>query len=146
MELDELWAPAGEQGVELSQDSDGEERGESGRATGEWILPVGGDLTPGSGIPGSRNDCSDLLADSMPALAICCISALARLLESFLNKEVLRRLSASRFLCLCLATFRLAILIEAGSLRRPPVLMDVVSKAVALSVTASPPDIRSWRT
>ena len=65
MELDELWAPAGEQGVELSQDSDGEERGESGRATGEWILPVGGDLTPGSGIPGSRNDCSDLLADSM---------------------------------------------------------------------------------
>ena len=143
MELEELWAPAGEQGVELSQDSEGEDRGESCSGEGEWNLPVGGDLTPGTGITGSRRDWSDRLADSIPALAICCISALARLLESFLKSEVFLRLSTSLFLFLFLATFLRAILIEAGSRRRPPVLMEVVSRAVARRVTASPPDIRS---
>ena len=70
------------------------------------------------------------------------ISAEALLLESFLNRElVFLRLSASLFLLLSLAavTVLLAILIELGSLLRPPVLMLVVSRGVALMVTASPP-------
>jgi len=136
VELGLLWLAPGEQGVELSQDSDGEERGES------W--KEGGDLIPG--MMGSLRDCSDLLADSMPALAICCISALARLLDNLRKSDVFLRLSTSLFLCRCLATFLRAILMEAGSRRRPPVLIEVVSRAVALKVTASPPDMSSWRT
>lgn len=93
---------------------------------------------------GSLRLCRLELALSMPA-----ISADALLLESFLNRLlVLRLFSASRFLCLSLAavTFLLAILILLGSLLLPPVLMLVVSRAVALMVTASPPDTRSCST
>ena len=71
------------------------------------------------------------------------------MLESFLNKLLFFRLfSASLFLCRSLAavTLRRAILMLLGSLLLPPVLMLVVSRAVALMVTASPPDTRSWRT
>lgn len=100
----------------------------------------------GLGTTGSFSDWSDLLALSIPALAICCISAEALLLLSFLKRLVFLRLSVSLLLCLRLATFLLAILIVLGSLLLPPVLMLVVSKAVALSVTASPPLMRSCRT
>ena len=64
------------------------------------------------------------------------------MLDSFLNKLlVFRLLSASLFLLLSLAavTVLLAILMELGSLLLPPVLMLVVSRGVALMVTASPP-------
>ena len=100
----------------------------------------------GLGITGSFSDCRDLLALSIPALAICCISAEALLLDSFLNRLVFLRLSVSLLLCLRLATFLLAILIVLGSLLRPPVLILVVSRAVALSVTASPPLMSSCNT
>ena len=119
--------------------------GDSGRGEGEWSLPDGGDLR-GLGTTGSFSDCSDLLALNIPALAICCISAEALLLDSFLNRLVFLRLSVSRLLCLRLATFLLAILILLGSLLLPPVFMLVVSKAVALRVTASPPLMSSCST
>ena len=110
-------------------------------------LPTGGERR-GDGDTGSRKDWRLLEALSMPcALAICCISAEARFEESFLNKLVFPRLfSTSLFLCRCLTTFLLAILMLLGSLLRPPVLMLVVSKAVARRVTASPPLISSCRT
>ena len=100
----------------------------------------------GLGTTGSFSDCSDLLALNIPAFAICCISAEALLLDSFLNKLVFLRLSVSRLLCLLFATFLLAILILLGSLLLPPVFMLVVSKAVALRVTASPPLMSSCST
>lgn len=110
------------------------------------ILPTGGDRN-GEGTTGSRSDCKDRDALNIPcALAICCISAEARLLDSLRNKLVFRRLSTSRFLCLCLTTFLLAILIVLGSRLLPPVLILVVSRAVARSVTASPPLINSCNT
>ena len=84
------------------------------------------------------------------ALNIPAISAEALLLESFRNRELVFRLfSASRFLwflSLAAVTFLLAILILLGSLLLPPVLMLVVSRAVARMVTASPPETSSWRT
>lgn len=142
---DDEAGPAGEQGAELSQDSPGEEMGDSGRGEVECSLPVGGDFI-GLGTTGSLSDWSDRLALNIPAFAICCISAEARLLDSFLNRLVFLRLSASRFLCLCLATFLLAILMVLGSLLLPPVLILVVSSAVALRVTASPPLMSSCKT
>lgn len=85
--------------------------------------------------------------ESRPA-ASCCISAVAFFLLSLLNNEdFLRILSSLRFFAfalinaLCLASF-----MACGSLLRPPVLIVVVSNAVALSVTASPPEIRICRT
>jgi len=91
------------------------------------------------------SDWSEELADNIPA-----ISADARLLDSFLNKElVFLLLSASRFLCLNLAAVAcvlLAILMVLGSRLLPPVLMLVDSMGVARMVTASPPLMRSWRT
>jgi len=78
----------------------------------------------------------------------CCNSALAFFLLSLLNSEdFLLIFSSLRFLLLDLfKTLLLASLIAWGSLLLPPVLMDVVSKGVALSVTASPPEMSSWRT
>ena len=57
-----------------------------------------------------------------------------------------RRFSTSRFLVRCFTTFLLAILMVLGSRLLPPVLMLVVSRAVARRVTASPPDINSCST
>jgi len=118
--------------------SPGDEIGDSERGEGECSLEAPGDSR------GSLSDWREELALSMPA-----ISAEALLLESFLNRElVFLRLSASLFLLLSLAavTVLLAILMELGSLRRPPVLMLVVSRGVALMVTASPPLTSSWST
>ena len=111
--------------------SPGEEVGDSDRGEGEWSLEAPGDKS------GSLRDWREELALSIPA-----ISAEALLLDNFLNRLlVFRLLSASLFLLRSLAavTVLLAILIELGSLRRPPVLMLVVSRGVALMVTASPP-------
>ena len=83
---------------ELSADSvnsPGDEMGDSDSGEGEWSLlaPAPGDNN------GSLSDWSEELADNIPA-----ISAEARLLDNFLNNElVFRLLSASRFLCLSLA-------------------------------------------
>ena len=96
--------------------------------------------------PGAVPDC---------AAASCCISAVAFLLLSFLKREVFRDLSPWWWLrrwppfcpdLLPPAPPLLAILMAWGSLLRPPVLMEVVSRAVALRVTASPPEMSSWRT
>ena len=66
---------------------------DSERGEGEWSLGAMGDSS------GSLRDWSEELALSIPA-----ISAEARLLDSFLKRLlVLRRLSASRFLCRSLA-------------------------------------------
>lgn len=129
---------------ELSADSvnsPGDEMGDSDSGEGEWSLlaPAPGDNN------GSLSDWSEELADNIPA-----ISAEARLLDNFLNNElVFRLLSASRFLCLSLAAVAwvlLAILMVLGSRLRPPVLMLVDSMGVARMVTASPPLMRSWST
>ena len=91
-------------------------------------------------------------SDRTPALATNrCISALALRLLIFRNSDVFLRLSAvslaaARFWGLFLAALRRVILMEDGSLRRPPVLMEVASSGVALSLTASPPDTSSCST
>ena len=111
--------------------SPGEETGDSESGEGEWSLEAPGETR------GSLRLWREELALSIPA-----ISAEARLLDSFLNRLlVFRLLSASLFLLRSLAavTVLLAILMELGSLLRPPVLMLVVSRGVALMVTASPP-------
>ena len=104
---------------------------DSDRGAGECSLGAIGDTS------GSLRDCRDELALSIPA-----ISAEALLFDSFLNRELgFLLLSASRRLLLSLeaVTLLLAILMELGSLLLPPVLMLVVSRGVALMVTASPP-------
>ena len=115
--------------------SPGEDMGDSDRGEGEWSLLGPGDSS------GSLRDCRLELALSMPA-----ISALARLLDSFLNRLLVFLLLSASLLLGFLATFLLAILMLLGSLLLPPVLMLVVSRAVARMVTASPPLTRSWST
>ena len=118
--------------------SPGDDIGDSDSGEGEWSL-----LGPGDNI-GSLRDWSEELALSIPAISALCT---AFLLLSFLNKLLFfLRLSASRRLGLFLAWLLLAILMLLGSLLRPPVLMLVFSRAVALMVTASPPLTRSWST
>ena len=59
------------------------------------------------------------------------ISAVAFLEDNFRNRDVFRLLSSRRLLDRGLAaTDRRAIFIACGSRRRPPVLIEVVSKAV----------------
>lgn len=53
-------------------------------------------------------------------LTCCCISAVTRLLETFLSRDVLRRLSESFLFRRCLAGNRLASLDAPGFLFRPP--------------------------
>ena len=123
----ELWP--GEE--ELSPEHSPVDTPDSESGAGEWSLGAIGDNS------GSLRLWREELALSIPA-----ISAEARLLDSFLNRLlVFRLLSASLFLLLSLAavTVLLAILMELGSLLLPPVLMLVVSRGVALMVTASPP-------
>jgi len=112
--------------------SPGEDRGDSESGEGEWSLLAPGDNS------GSLSDWREELALSIPA-----ISADALLFDNFLNKLlVFLLLSASFFLCRNFAavTVLLAILMLLGSLLRPPVLMLVDSRGVALTVTASPPE------
>jgi hypothetical protein len=155
-------APAGEQGAEESVqgESEGVEGGVSGGAWGSG-RPTGGERSGVGAAPGSRRDWRLREAESIPwalASASCCISAEARLLLSFRKRLGFR---PSRFLWRCFTTFRRAIRMVLGSRRLrtsadtgalrvvqhlPPVLMLVVSRAVARRVTASPPDISSCST
>ena len=82
-----------------------------------------------------------------PAVS-CCISAVAFFRLNLLNRDDFRRILSSRrdLLRGFAKTLRRASLMACGSLRRPPVLMDVVSRAVARRVTASPPDIKICKT
>jgi hypothetical protein len=88
----------------------------------------GGELLPGATVE-----------EPEPATR-CCISTLALLELSLRRSDVRLFFSASRFGRRCLLMLLLASLLCEGFLLRPPVLMDVFSKGVALMFTLSPPD------
>ena len=146
---------AGEQGEESAGLHVEEEQSEWPESDMVMEAEASGEGVPGAELclimPGLFPEAPDCAAAS------CCISAVAFLLLSFLKSDVLRDLSPWWWLrrwpplppppdLFPPAPLLLAILIAWGSLLRPPVLMEVVSRAVALRVTASPPDMSSWRT